>query len=103
MAVVTRAPPKAATGSRSGAFIIRKGAALSPTTMAAATASPAPADTPTMVLMRAERCGVELGADAFVTVDDYAPAAAVRQDPEAVVLDLVNPAGSRWRMLDRPR
>jgi hypothetical protein len=32
-----------------------------------------------------------------------APAAAVRQDPEAVVLDLVNPAGSRWRMLDRPR
>jgi CheY-like chemotaxis protein len=32
-----------------------------------------------------------------------APAAAVRHDAEAVVLDLVNPARSGRRMLDRPR
>jgi hypothetical protein len=32
-----------------------------------------------------------------------APAAPVRQDPEAVVLDLVNPARARWRLDGRSR
>src|SRR5262249_50446351 len=46
-AVVVSAPPKAASGSKNGALASRDGAALSPATMAAAAARPAPDDTPT--------------------------------------------------------